>query len=865
MRLFARTVPGLLSAVALVACGPDDTNPSEDTGFEDTADDSGLDGADSDVVDDATGDADADAGDTGPIDAIGDADVADVADVAADTDGSGSDADANDDADTIDRPPLSNLIITEFMAVPCAAAGNGDWFEIANVGDTTMDIRGMTIVVGTDETVVMTPDPLRIRSGEHLVIAAEGDSERNGGLVPDYAWAQLRLGSDRGSIEIHDGDLLLDRVDWDFGAQPAPSCRTATLSGGVLTAEGNDDFLNWCLGDSPYGEGDLGTPGFANPVCAATAALVEQCRTQPPAEFVELPGTSIAPYGRVRIAGITDRTSGIDFDSRLGAEFGWGPVGTAPTADSWTWVAGSPSTSWTDVGTGDDGWDEYFVPLTLDMEPGRYEFAWRFGTSEATGWTLCDLDRGPGRDGSENGYASTDAGRLTVISEAERCAEVVCDDAPATDCASATEVREYAAAGTCRVIDGATACVYAETLVDCDEDGQICLAGACAPAAVVPAAGDVLITELMPRAVAGTDPGEWFELTAAGDVPISLAGCSIAAVGGSTYNFAERRLEPGDVVVYGASNQRAINGGIDGVTQWTAFTLPNTAATLRLSCGGSLVDQVSYATAEVVTGESRQLDVYSFDSASNDPATAWCISTVEYGNVAYRGTPGMTNAVCPATPRTIDRCRLEAPTVASVVEGNALSASARVLSWGVTDRTTGVDAAGALRVQLGVGPLGSLPAAAGWTWVSASGTADWDDTMTSDAGWDSYTAALTLDTQAPGDWDFAFRASGDGGATWTYCDRNAGDGSDGSEDGYDPTDAGALTVEIDVAVCEPNPCEIEPEFTCLDATTVQLTGPTGVCTALGGGEISCDYVPQYLDCDAGTTCIAGRCIAADAP
>ena len=52
----------------------------------------------------------------------------------------------------------------------------------------------------------------------------------------------------------------------------------------------------------------------------------------------------------------------------------------------------------------------------------------------------------------------------------------------------------------------------------------------------------------------------------------------------------------------------------------------------------------------------------------------------------------------------------------------------------------------------------------------------------------------TLSVSQAGTYDFAARFSSDGGSTWTYGDRNAGPGSDGSEDGYQSVNAGALTV-----------------------------------------------------------------------
>ena len=42
---------------------------------------------------------------------------------------------------------------------------------------------------------------------------------------------------------------------------------STALSPDASTASGSDDGSAWCLGTSPYGDGDLGTPGAANSPC----------------------------------------------------------------------------------------------------------------------------------------------------------------------------------------------------------------------------------------------------------------------------------------------------------------------------------------------------------------------------------------------------------------------------------------------------------------------------------------------------------------------------------------------------------------------------------------------------------------------
>jgi hypothetical protein len=72
-----------------------------------------------------------------------------------------------------------------------------------------------------------------------------------------------------------------------------------------------------------------------------------------------------------------------------------------------------------------------------------------------------------------------------------------------------------------------------------------------------------------------------------------------------------------------------------------------------------------------------------------------------------------------------------------------------------------------------------------WTWTTSVPNPNY--IADSEPSLDEYKAVLTL--PGPGEYDFAFRFSGDNGNTFTYCDLN-----EGSANGYSPADAGQLTV-----------------------------------------------------------------------
>jgi hypothetical protein len=97
---------------------------------------------------------------------------------------------------------------------------------------------------------------------------------------------------------------------------------------------------------------------------------------------------------------------------------------------------------------------------------------------------------------------------------------------------------------------------------------------------------------------------------------------------------------------------------------------------------------------------------------------------------------------------------------------------------GVTDQPGATEG---LRAQLGFGPDGSDPAGnLDWTWVDASFNVDVGNN-------DEFVASLL--PEAVGTYDYAYRYSTTGGRDWVYADR------DGIGNGYDPAQAGSLTVE----------------------------------------------------------------------
>lgn len=183
-------------------------------------------------------------------------------------------AKSNPVARTLTDVPLADLsgadvVVSEVMADPASVADAvGEWFELTNVGATAVDLQGLRVEDAGSGVVV--DRPLVVAPGGRAVFARSGDPSVNGGLWVDHAWlAGFSLTNTGDQIRLTTGGVVLDEVVW---TESTPGV-SWSLSSTRLDATGNDDALAWCDGSTAFGDGDLGTPGGANPVCPLAAAV----------------------------------------------------------------------------------------------------------------------------------------------------------------------------------------------------------------------------------------------------------------------------------------------------------------------------------------------------------------------------------------------------------------------------------------------------------------------------------------------------------------------------------------------------------------------------------------------------------------
>ena len=181
--------------------------------------------------------------------------------------------------------PLPELVINEIMQDPSAVGDSaGEWFELYNPTDADIDVEGWTVQDnGSDSFVIANGSPLIVPAGGYLILGNNADSGTNGGVAVDYEFSGMYVGnSDDELVLIDAAGNEIDRVEYDGGAVfPDPTGASMALQNPALD---NNDGANWCTASTPYGDGDLGTPGAANDcgggnVCGADATLIHDIQT----------------------------------------------------------------------------------------------------------------------------------------------------------------------------------------------------------------------------------------------------------------------------------------------------------------------------------------------------------------------------------------------------------------------------------------------------------------------------------------------------------------------------------------------------------------------------------------------------------
>ncbi len=210
-----------------------------------------------------------------------------------------------------------NIVINEFMADPASVAdASGEWFEVYNSTNSTVDINGWVIKSAGDANhTIANGGPLNITAHGYLVLCNNSNSATNGGFTCNYQYSGIVLNNNTDdSIIINNGVSDIDTVN--FG--PTYSLTPVTGKSYELKNEVYDNNLNpqtnWVAAPRRGGTYsaatsslyDKGSPGAANvyktsPGVASGALVINELMVDPSCvldtagEYIELQNTTASP------------------------------------------------------------------------------------------------------------------------------------------------------------------------------------------------------------------------------------------------------------------------------------------------------------------------------------------------------------------------------------------------------------------------------------------------------------------------------------------------------------------------------------------------------------------------------------------
>lgn len=164
------------------------------------------------------------------------------------------------------------VIITEIMKDPAAVFdSSGEWVEFFNTTSQPIDVEGWVLSdLGSDATQLTNGGAgIIVPPRGYAVVAKQTDPGLNGGVqaAGGYSGFTLSNGEDEVLLSLPNG-YVVDQVIYDDGVLwPDDSGASLQLSTERLAPLWNDLGENWCAGSTPFGAGDLGTPGARNEVC----------------------------------------------------------------------------------------------------------------------------------------------------------------------------------------------------------------------------------------------------------------------------------------------------------------------------------------------------------------------------------------------------------------------------------------------------------------------------------------------------------------------------------------------------------------------------------------------------------------------
>lgn len=547
-----------------------------------------------------------------------------------------------------------DLVVTEVFAdyaAPMGGTGTDDgkeWFEIYNNAERPVSLKGLTIVHSRPDgsrASSHTMSDITIAPGQYFTL---GNSTSD--LVPpyvDYGYS-ADLGdfynSGGGKLALKCGSSEIDSAMYDM-VRSGRSRQFSNLGPPDYTA--NDDLVNWCESrDSEFEAGNYGTPGQDNdcaPVVSGACSDGGTMRPAIPPDVGDLVITELMPRPSTVSA-----TVGQWFEVRALKDVDLNGIGLDRANDSANaTVVSSPSCIHLAAG-------EYAVfarsgDMTMNgglTTAGTFSFSLNPTSNPDVqivyGSTIIDAVT----------WTTSTSGRSLALDP--DLTNATANDDPASFCNGTTIYN-----GT----DYGTPGAANEQCAAQPGPGQ-CLDNGTPRAIVKPAAGQLVITEIMPNPK--TEPGqEWFEITNSGATAFDLNGLGLdrendSALPNVVTSAACKPLAPGGFALFARNATVATNGGLQTVDATVTFTLVNGNGDVRVvdptTCAGTPIvcttvyDSVAYTTANgwpataTADGVSAQLKPGMYTTTANDSFANFCPGVTAYGDLTNLGTPRAANA-----------------------------------------------------------------------------------------------------------------------------------------------------------------------------------------------------------------------------
>lgn len=479
-----------------------------------------------------------------------------------------------------------DIVINEIMQDPDAVSDtHGEWFEVYNTTDSNIDISGCVIKDLAINNHTITS--LNVPAQGYVVLARNGNPALNGGITPDYVYSSFILNNSSDQIILICGQIEIDRVEYDGGPNfPDPTGASMILKDPGLD---NNNGANWCVSTTPFGAGDLGTPGSQNDTCGA-----------PEPELGSISGYKYNDANNNNhIEQPEEKLSGWTIILKQQAGEVWSQINSAVTGDSGYLFSNLNAGVYRveESLEGKDGWTQ-----TYPNNPNYHE-----------------VDLGQGENVPDKNFANYYEEQL-----------------PAPICGNGIIEQEE------QCDDGNTE--------NGDSCSSVCLTEEPPPPPIPEInPGDIVINEIMYKPKAVVDSvGEWFEVYNTTDSDINIQNCIISDTSDShtiqnsanvlAYSYAL-------LAINGDSNQ---NGGILPDYVYSDINLDNGFGgdKVILTCNNVEIDRVEYDNGpEFPSSEDGVSIILADPSLDNNTGSNWCISSSVFG-AGDLGTPKSQNDSC---------------------------------------------------------------------------------------------------------------------------------------------------------------------------------------------------------------------------